>query len=68
MLLLKSHCENCSKSLPPESLEAMICSFECTFCSTCVEKVLHNICPNCKGGFEKRPIRPKEMLEKYPAK
>jgi hypothetical protein len=28
--------------------------------------VLQNICPNCGGGFEKRPIRPKELLEKYP--
>jgi len=29
---------------------------------------LHNVCPNCGGGFEKRPIRPKEKLIKNPAK
>ncbi len=58
MLQIRPTCENCNKKLPNTSEEAMICSFECTFCSTCVEKVLHNVCPNCGGGFEKRPIRP----------
>ena len=36
----------------------MICSFECTFCAACVTDVLINVCPNCGGGFEKRPVRP----------
>jgi hypothetical protein len=45
--------------LPPASTEAMICSFECTFCTECVDTVLHNVCPNCGGGFCPRPIRPK---------
>ena len=44
----------------------MICTFECTFCCVCVNKILHNVCPNCGGGFEKRPIRPKDKLIKYP--
>jgi len=44
----------------------MICTFECTFCKACVEKILHSICPNCGGGFEKRPIRPEALLKKYP--
>lgn len=44
----------------------MICSFECTFCQQCVESILQNVCPNCGGGFEKRPIRPKQKLLKYP--
>ncbi|MEY2828291.1 MAG: hypothetical protein RIQ33_149 [Bacteroidota bacterium] len=66
MLLLKQTCENCKTALPPESADAMICSFECTFCNTCVKNVLHNSCPNCGGGFEKRPIRPLNLLEKYP--
>ena len=61
-------CENCGKSLPPESTEAMICTFECTFCADCAENILHNVCPNCGGGFERRPVRPKEKLAKYPAK
>src|SRR6266567_221372 len=58
-LQLRPTCENCSRPLPPDSLEAMICSFECTFCRTCVEQVLGNVCPNCGGGFCARPIRPK---------
>jgi hypothetical protein len=40
-------------------LEACICSYECTFCTDCVEGVLENVCPNCGGGFEFRPVRPK---------
>jgi hypothetical protein len=66
MLELRPVCENCGKKLPHNSTEAMICTFECTFCEDCVTKVLHNVCPNCGGGFERRPIRPKEKLTKYP--
>jgi len=66
MLEIRPTCENCKKLLPVDSQEAMICTFECTFCKDCVEHILHNICPNCGGGFEKRPIRPSELLEKYP--
>ena len=58
MLELRPTCENCNGPLPPASLEARICSFECTFCATCVEEVLSNVCPNCGGGFCQRPIRP----------
>lgn len=58
MLQLRPTCENCNKSLPPDSLEARICSFECTFCAECVEGVLENVCPNCGGAFAPRPIRP----------
>jgi len=68
MLELRPVCENCGKDLPPHSTEAMICTFECTFCANCVSQVLMNVCPNCGGGFEKRPVRPKEKLVKYPAK
>ncbi|WP_430300674.1 DUF1272 domain-containing protein [Rapidithrix thailandica] len=63
---MKPTCENCGKSLPNESDEAMICTFECTFCKDCVDKVLMNVCPNCGGGFEKRPTRPSSLLTKYP--
>lgn len=66
MLEMRPVCESCGKSLPNESEEAMICTFECTFCKTCVEGELQNVCPNCGGGFEKRPTRPKATLEKYP--
>ncbi len=58
MLELRPTCENCNRPLPPDSPEARICSFECTFCADCVERVLANVCPNCGGGFEPRPIRP----------
>lgn len=58
MLELRPNCECCDRDLPPESSEARICSYECTFCSDCVEERLHNVCPNCGGSFERRPIRP----------
>jgi hypothetical protein len=57
MLELRPTCEHCDKPLPPDSTEAMICSYECTFCRDCVAR-LHDVCPNCGGGFVPRPIRP----------
>lgn len=58
MLELRPTCENCNVALPPDATDAMICTFECTFCRSCVEKVLENVCPNCGGGFCSRPVRP----------
>lgn len=58
MLELRPTCEHCNRALPPKSLEARICTYECTFCAACVENVLGNVCPNCGGGFAPRPIRP----------
>ncbi|HTQ33190.1 MAG TPA: DUF1272 domain-containing protein [Stellaceae bacterium] len=58
MLQLRPNCEYCDKDLPPDAPEARICSYECTFCADCVETHLHNVCPNCGGGFTPRPIRP----------
>lgn len=66
MLEIRPTCENCNKSLPYNSSEAMICTFECTFCADCVENILQYVCPNCGGGFEKRPIRPESLLKKHP--
>lgn len=57
-LELRPNCECCDKDLPPSSMEARICTFECTFCADCVETVIFNVCPNCGGGFAPRPIRP----------
>jgi len=57
MLELRPNCEHCNKPLPAEALDARICSFECTFCTACVE-LLGNVCPNCGGNFMPRPIRP----------
>ena len=58
VLQLRPNCEYCDKDLPPEAIDARICTYECTFCADCVERVLHNVCPNCGGGFAPRPIRP----------
>jgi len=67
MLEIRPNCEHCNKDLPNESIEALICTFECTFCTDCVANVFNCICPNCGGGFEKRPIRPANLIEKYPS-
>ena len=63
MLELRPTCEHCNQQLPPESTEAMICSFECTFCRSCAVEVLANVCPNCGGGFSARPHRPSRNLK-----
>jgi len=67
MLELRPNCEYCDKDLPPDSEEAMICSFECTFCRSCVDQELGGRCPNCGGNFVPRPIRPPEKLINNPA-
>ena len=66
MLEIRPTCENCNKSLPFDSNEAMICTFECTFCKDCVEDILQHVCSNCGGDFEMRPLRPEQLLAKYP--
>ena len=58
MLELRPNCELCDADLPPDAADARICSYECTFCADCVDRVLRNVCPNCGGGFAPRPIRP----------
>lgn len=73
MLELRPTCEHCNKALPPAAPDALICSFECTFCADCVEHVLAGVCPNCGGGFAPRPVRPAHdwrggnCLDNYPA-
>jgi hypothetical protein len=57
-LELRPNCEFCDKDLSPNATDAMICTYECTFCAACVTDKLHNVCPNCGGGFVPRPIRP----------
>ena len=66
MLELRPGCECCDRDLPPDSEEAMICTFECTFCTTCVAERLGGRCPNCGRNFTARPIRPAGLLEAYP--
>lgn len=68
MLKLKPNCECCDRDLPPQSLDARICSFECTFCSECVASRLpEGLCPNCGGELVRRPVRPADRLAKHPA-
>jgi hypothetical protein len=67
MLKLRPNCETCDRDLPPESGDARICSFECTFCASCADGELNGHCPNCGGNLERRPVRPAAMLAKYPA-
>ena len=67
VLELRPNCECCDRDLPPDSPDARICTFECTFCAACADGVLDSICPNCGGNFTVRPIRPAAMLARYPA-
>jgi len=67
MLEMRPSCECCDTDLPADQPGAMICSHECTFCVTCVDEVLHGICPNCGGSFSPRPVRSTENLARFPA-
>jgi len=67
MLELRPNCECCDCDLPPASDAAMICTFECTFCTSCAKERLDLTCPNCGGNLVARPVRPATMLARYPA-
>ena len=67
MLALRPNCECCDRDLAPDSPDARICTFECTFCAECVETRLGNACPICGGNFVARPIRPAAALARFPA-
>lgn len=67
MLEMRPNCECCDRDLPPASTEAMICSFECTFCATCCDRNFGGRCPNCGGELVRRPVRPPEKLARFPA-
>lgn len=67
MLQLRPGCECCDKDLPPDSADARICSFECTFCVDCAGQRLGGICPNCGGELVARPRRPAGKLAGFPA-
>jgi len=67
MLELRPNCECCDKDLAPDSMQARICTFECTFCADCAQHRLHGTCPNCGGNLVPRPIRTAAMLATYPA-
>ncbi len=67
MLELRPNCERCDRDLPPDSVDARICSFECTFCAACADDPFAGRCPNCGGELVRRPIRPAALLEAAPA-
>ena len=67
MLQLRPNCECCDRDLPPDSPDAVICTFECTFCRDCADQVLHGVCPNCGGELVRRPRRPAALLAEHPA-
>lgn len=67
MLEIRPNCEHCNRDLPNTATNAMICSFECTYCKTCALEIFENVCPTCTGNFVERPIRPQKEIEKYPA-
>ncbi len=68
MLALKPNCECCDKDLPPDAADAVMCSFECTFCTDCADHRLPGgRCPNCGGELVRRPVRPADRLMKFPA-
>lgn len=67
MLELRPNCECCDRDLPADSLDALICSFECTFCRSCAEHKLALCCPNCGGELLRRPTRPAGKLAHNPA-
>ena len=67
MLELRPNCECCDCDLPASSRDAMICTFECTFCVRCATQVLRGVCPNCGGELVRRPVRPADRLLRNPA-
>ena len=66
-LELRPNCECCDQDIAPDSREAYICTFECTYCLECAAKKLGFVCANCGGELVRRPIRPAEKRETNPA-
>ncbi len=67
MLTLRPNCECCDRDLAPDSADARICTFECTFCADCADVRFAGACPNCGGELVRRPIRPAALLARFPA-
>jgi uncharacterized protein len=58
-LELKRLCEKCEAPLTP-SETAYICSYECTYCASCAER-MNLVCPNCQGELVPRPRRKEQV-------
>ncbi|WP_134322308.1 DUF1272 domain-containing protein [Cumulibacter soli] len=67
MLEIRPNCECCDRDLAVDSPDVYICTFECTWCSDCVDLFENRACPNCGGNLVPRPIRPRHLLQKNPA-
>ncbi len=52
---MRESCERCGAGLAPDG-DAVICSFECTFCAACGAEMAQ-VCPNCGGELVARPKR-----------
>ena len=65
MLEMRPDCEGCGSDLPAEAPGAFICSFECTFCAECADR-LDDLCPNCGGELVDRPTRSVKIQVKNP--
>jgi hypothetical protein len=55
-LEMRDKCEKCATPLASDGGDARICSFECTFCTSCTDAV-NGRCPNCGGELLPRPRR-----------
>ncbi len=67
MLEMRPGCERCDADLPADSGQALICSFECTFCRDCASGFDGGRCPNCGGQLRPRPSRAGAALARHPA-
>jgi hypothetical protein len=66
MLEMRDTCERCGRTLALDGL-AMICSYECTFCTTCSTEMA-DVCPNCSGRLVLRPPRAVAAAPTHPSK
>ncbi|MDP6833125.1 MAG: DUF1272 domain-containing protein [Alphaproteobacteria bacterium] len=53
---MRGECERRQAVLPADSTQALICSYECTFCQPCGTE-MEGSCPNCGGQLLPRPTR-----------
>jgi hypothetical protein len=66
MLAMRPNCECCDRDLPADAADALICSFECTFCAACGRDRLNGRCPNCAGALTSRPPRAQALWSTFP--
>jgi len=66
MLTMRPNCECCDRDLPADGGDALVCSFECTFCRDCAEARLGGRCPNCSGELVARPTRDRALWSRFP--